>query len=140
MKVVVSLIALRSSEFVAYYCCCWRVDVEEWPWFRLWVEPYIYSFVHTHPIYVKSTLLSMFTSPLSLRSFFFLYPRSSFARKCKFSHQIFPKPFYKDYKVILNPKLLGYPHRSCAEKFVFSLFLCSYCVKMWVLLLSATLP
>lgn len=67
----------------------------------------------------------MLTSPLSLRPFFFLCPKSySFPRKCKFSNPIFPKPFSNHHKVILNPKLLGYPHRFCAEKivFFFSLF------------------
>ncbi|KAK7314831.1 hypothetical protein VNO77_33359 [Canavalia gladiata] len=62
----------------------------------------------------------MLTSPLSLRPFFFLCPKSnSFSCKCKFTHPVFPKPVSTYHKEVLNHNLF---HCSCAQKFVFSVF------------------
>lgn len=87
-------------------------------------------------------LPSMLISSLSLRPFFFLCPKAySFPRQCKFPLQNFPKPIFNDHRAMLNSKLLGYTHSSCAEKFdfFFSFSLYSYCVKIWVLRLSVIL-
>lgn len=71
-------------------------------------------------------LPSMLISSLSLRPFFFLCPKAySFPRQCKFPLQNFPKPIFNDHKVMLNSKLLGYTHGSCAESFFFSFSLFS---------------